>query len=143
MSCADWGIEVTRTEVLDVDVDANTKTAMQQQLNAERERRAVVRGAEGEKEAKQLQADAELYTAQKLAEAKRTLADADAYSTTVVAEAIKKGGQPAIDFEIVKKQVEAIEKLSQSPNSKLLILPTDVTKVLGSLQSIVEVLARK
>jgi regulator of protease activity HflC (stomatin/prohibitin superfamily) len=143
VSCADWGIQVTRTEVLDVDVDANTKTAMQQQLNAERERRAVVRGAEGEKEAKQLQADAELYTAQKLAEAKRTLADADAYSTTVVAEAIKKGGQPAIDFEIVKKQVEAIEKLSQSPNSKLLILPTDVTKVLGSLQSIVEVMARK
>lgn len=142
-SCVDWGIEVTRTEVLDVEVDAITKTAMQQQLNAERERRAAVRRAEGEKEARQLEADAELYTAQKLAEAKRMLADADAYSTTVVAGAIKDGGQPAIDFEIVKRQVEAIEKLSQSKNSKLLILPTDITKVLGSLQSIAEALGRK
>ena len=142
-SCLDWGIEITRTEVLDVDVDSNTKTAMQQQLNAERERRAAVRLAEGEKEAKQLQADAELYTAQKLAEAKRTLADADAYSTTVVAEAIKEGGQPAIDFEIIKRQVEAMQEISKSPNSKLLIMPTDVTKVFGSIQSIAEALGRK
>jgi regulator of protease activity HflC (stomatin/prohibitin superfamily) len=42
-SCKDWGIEVTRTEVLDVDVDANTKTAMQQQLNADIRPRLLLR----------------------------------------------------------------------------------------------------
>jgi regulator of protease activity HflC (stomatin/prohibitin superfamily) len=35
-ACEVWGVEITRTEVLDVEVDANTKSAMQKQLNAER-----------------------------------------------------------------------------------------------------------
>ena len=38
----DWGIEVTRAEILDVDLDAQTREAMMQQLNAERARRAQV-----------------------------------------------------------------------------------------------------
>ena len=47
-ACSVWGIEITRTEVLDVTVDDQTRSAMQQQLNAERERRAAVTKAEGE-----------------------------------------------------------------------------------------------
>jgi regulator of protease activity HflC (stomatin/prohibitin superfamily) len=44
----DWGIEVTRAEILDVNLDQATRDAMLQQLNAERERRAVVTRAEGQ-----------------------------------------------------------------------------------------------
>ena len=44
-----WGIEVTRTEITDVEVDEDTKKAQRQQLNAERARRAAVAEAEGEK----------------------------------------------------------------------------------------------
>ena len=43
----DWGIEVTRAEILDVNLDQATRDAMLQQLNAERERRAAVTRAEG------------------------------------------------------------------------------------------------
>lgn len=42
-----WGIEVTRAEVLDVNLDEATRAAMLQQLNAERARRAAVMEAEG------------------------------------------------------------------------------------------------
>ena len=134
-TCSDWGIEITRTEILDVDVDDNTKRAMQQQINAERERRATVMAAEGKKQAAQLEADAELYTAQKQAEAKRTLADAEAYSTNVIAEAINDNGHTAIDFEIRKKQVEAVGELSSSQNSKIIVLPNDVISALTSAAS--------
>jgi regulator of protease activity HflC (stomatin/prohibitin superfamily) len=58
-----WGIEVTRAEILDVNLDQATRDAMLQQLNAERERRAAVTRAEGQKRAVELNADAELYAA--------------------------------------------------------------------------------
>jgi len=53
-----WGVEITRSEITDVQVDEQTKQAQRQQLNAERERRATVARAEGEKRSIELQADA-------------------------------------------------------------------------------------
>jgi regulator of protease activity HflC (stomatin/prohibitin superfamily) len=142
-ACSIWGIEITRTEVLDVSVDQSTRTAMQQQLNAERERRAAVTKAEGERQSQQLMADANLYTAQKEAEARRVLADADAYSTSTVGEAIQRNGQSAVDFEIKKQQINSIGELAKSPNSKLIIIPTDVTRSLGTLETILEMVRQK
>lgn len=135
-TCADWGVDITRTEILDVGVDASTTKAMQQQINAERERRASVMAAEGRKKSIELEAEAKLYTAQKEAEAKRTLADADAYTTSTIAEAIKNGGDLAIQFEIQKRQVEAIGQLSTSPNSKIIILPNDIIQSLSSIKGV-------
>jgi len=139
-ACGVWGIEITRTEVLDVSVDSATRTAMQQQLNAERERRAAVTKAEGDRQAQQLKADGELYTAQKHAEGRRVLADAEAYATRTVGDSIRDNGQAAIDFEIRKKQIEGLTELGRSPNTKLLVLPTDVTQTLGTVAAVVEAL---
>ena len=80
----DWGIEVTRAEILDVNLDQQTRQAMLQQLNAERARRAQVTEAEGQKRAVELHADAELYEAEQQAKARRISADAEAYATQVV-----------------------------------------------------------
>jgi len=135
-TCSDWGVDITRTEILDVDVDENTKKAMQQQINAERERRAVVMAAEGTKKSAELTADAELYTAQKQADAKRLLADADAYATKTISEAINNEGESAIKFEIQKRQVEAIGQLSSSDNSKVILLPNDIISALSSVKNI-------
>ena len=137
-ACAIWGIEITRTEVLDVSVDAATRAAMQQQLNAERERRAAVTKAEGDRQAQQLKADAELYTAQKQAEARRVLAEAEAYATTQVGTAIQSNGQPAVDFEIMKQQILGLAEIAKSPNSKLVVIPSDITKSLGGLAVLLE-----
>ena len=56
----DWGIEVTRAEILDVNLDEATRAAMLQQLNAERARRAQVTEAEGKRRAVELAADGDL-----------------------------------------------------------------------------------
>lgn len=135
----DWGIQVTRAEVLDINLDEQTRDAMLQQLNAERARRAAVAKAEGEKRALELRADAELYQAQKVAEAKRIQADADAYTTNTIAEAIRNNGMEAIQFEIAKRQVDAMGSLIASQGAKTILLPADLAqsfqnaaKLLGS-----------
>ncbi len=122
----DWGIAVTRAEVLDINLDNATREAMMQQLNAERARRAAVTSAEGQKRAMELKADAELYTAQKLAEARRISAEADAYATEVVAQAIHTHGTAAIEFEIRKRQVEAFAKMTDSQGRQTIVLPADL-----------------
>lgn len=128
----DWGIAVTRAEVLDINLDAATREAMLQQLNAERARRAAVTAAEGEKRAMELRADAELYTAQKLAEARRISAEADAYATEVVARAIATHGTAAVEFEIRKRQVEAFSKLAASEGRQVIVLPADLAEAFGT-----------
>ena len=148
-----WGLEITRTEIVDVVVDEQTKAAQRQQLNAERERRALVAKAEGDKRALELAADAELYQAQQTAAAVRVTADADAYATRqkaaadaeqtrLLAEAIANDGQPAADFEIRKRQVEAIADLASASNAKTVVLPTQVVGVLGALESIASLTGR-
>ncbi len=140
-----WGVEVTRTEILDVLVDEKTKESQRQQLNAERERRATIAKAEGDKRSVELKADAELYEAQKQAEAVKVQADADAYSvkikaeadaeqTRLIAEAIKNDGQPAINYEIMKRQVDGLAEVASSNQTKTLVVPTDITKALGTLE---------
>jgi regulator of protease activity HflC (stomatin/prohibitin superfamily) len=122
----EWGIVLTRVEILEVDVDQDTRQAMQLQLNAERNRRALVREAEGKKQATELDADAQLYAAQRQAEAKKLTAEAEAYAVSVVAQAISGGGSSAVDFEIRKLQAQAVQELSKGSNSKIVLVPTDV-----------------
>lgn len=140
-----WGIDITRTEITDVIIDDQTKEAQRQQLNAERERRAVIARAEGEKRAIELAAEAKLFEAQKEADAIKVKADADAYAvkvkagadaeqTRVVAAAIADNGQPAIEFEVMKRQVNALSDIASADNAKTIILPTDVTGVLGAIE---------
>ena len=131
----EWGIVLTRIEILDVTIDDETKDAMQKQLNAERNRRATVTMAEGDKQATQLGADAELYKSQRLAEAKRVLADAEAYAVNVVSAAINSGGEGAINFELKKIQAQAIQSLGASQSSKIILLPSDVLESLSSTAS--------
>lgn len=127
----EWGILLTRVEILEVDVDPETKQAMQLQLNAERNRRALVREAEGKKQATELDADAQLYAAQKEAEAKKVRAEAEAYAVSVVSQAISAGGQSAVEFEVKKIQAQAVQELGRSSNSKIVLVPTDVVSSLS------------
>ncbi|MDP5360360.1 MAG: SPFH/Band 7/PHB domain protein [Paracoccaceae bacterium] len=121
----DWGIEVTRAEILDVNLDQQTRNAMLQQLNAERARRAQVTEAEGKKRAVELQSDAELYAAEQEAKARRVLADAEAYATQVVAGAIAENGLEAAQYQVALKQVEALQALGTSAGSQTVILPAN------------------
>lgn len=119
----DWGIEVTRAEILDVNLDEATRAAMLQQLNAERARRAQVTEAEGRKRAVELAADAELYAAQQQAKAKRVTAEAEAFATEVIAGAIAKNGLEAAQYQVALKQVEALAEVGKGAGKQTVLLP--------------------
>ncbi|MDA7550899.1 SPFH/Band 7/PHB domain protein, partial [Rhodobacteraceae bacterium] len=119
----DWGIEVTRAEILDVNLDEATRAAMLQQLNAERARRAQVTEAEGQKRSVELAADAELYQSEQTAKARRIQADAEAYATQVVAKAIAENGLEAAQYQVALKQVEALTAVGQGAGSQTVIVP--------------------
>lgn len=149
-----WGIEFTRTEITDVIVDEATKEAQRLQINAERKRRAVVTEAEGEKRSIELKAEAELFKSQKEADAVRITAEAEAYAvvkkaqadadqTKLLAGAIAKNGMPAIEFEVAKRQIEAMSQLASAGNSKTLTLPSEATAALGALSSLLAVANEK
>lgn len=119
----DWGIEVTRAEILDVNLDQATRDAMLQQLNAERARRAQVTEAEGKRRAVELAADADLYAAEQSAKARRVEADAEAYATEVVAKAIRENGVEAAQYQVALKQVEALNALGTGGGKQTIIVP--------------------
>lgn len=120
----DWGVEVTRAEILDVNLDEATRAAMLQQLNAERARRAQVMEAEGRKRSVELAADAALYAAEQEAKARRVTADAEAYATGVIAAAIAANGLEAAQFQIAQKQVAALAEVAKGNGQQTMLIPT-------------------
>ncbi|MCB5408826.1 SPFH domain-containing protein [Pseudogemmobacter faecipullorum] len=128
----DWGVEVTRAEILDVNLDDATRSAMLQQLNAERARRAQVTEAEGKKRAVELQADAELYQAEQQAKAKRVTADAEAYATGVIAEAISRNGLEAAQYQVALAQVGALESMAKGGGKQTILVPANALEAFSN-----------
>ena len=120
-----WGIEVTRAEILDVNLDQATRDAMLQQLNAERARRAQVTEAEGTRRAVELQADADLYAAEQAAKARRITAEAEAYANEIVAKSIREHGVEAAQYQVALKQVEGLVKVAEGEGRQMVILPAN------------------
>jgi regulator of protease activity HflC (stomatin/prohibitin superfamily) len=127
----EWGVEVTRAEILDVALDEQTRNAMLQQLNAERARRAQVMEAEGKKRAVELGADADLYAADQAAKARRLTADAEAYATGVIAGAIKENGLEAAQFQVALKQVEALQAIAAGAGKQTILVPANALEAFG------------
>ncbi|SOH92442.1 Regulator of protease activity HflC, stomatin/prohibitin superfamily [Monaibacterium marinum] len=134
----DWGIEVTRAEILDVDLDEATRAAMLQQLNAERARRAQVTEAEGRRRSVELAADADLYAAEQAAKARRIGADAEAYATQVVAGAIAQHGLEAAQYQVALKQVEALAAVGQGEGNQTIVLPASAVEAFGDAFSLLK-----
>ena len=144
-----WGIKVNRIELKDIQPPRDLIDSMARQMKAEREKRAnileaegfrqaEILRAEGEKQGAILQAEGKREAAFREAEARERLAEAEAKATQMVSDAISKGDVQAINYFVAQKYVEALGKFAESPNQKLMILPTEVTGVIGSIAGIAE-----
>ncbi len=123
----DYGINISRAEITDVELKPETERAMGEVLEAERQRRAAIMRAEGEKRAVELRADAALYERQKEAEALLITAQATADANRLIREGMADGGDAAARFQIAERQIEAFARLAASANSKIIVLPGDAT----------------
>ncbi len=119
-----YGIRISRSEITDVKLNETTQKAMAEVLAAERERRAAITRAEGVRRATELNADAELYEAQRRADGILAIARANAESNRVIADSlVGDNAREALVFQTARMQVEALEGLSKSDNAKLIMLP--------------------
>lgn len=145
-----WGVKVTRVEIRDISPPRDLVDAMARQMKAERDKRALILEAEGEREAaiqvadgqkesEILKAEGDLQAARKSAEARERLAEAEARATEVVSEAIAHGDPRAINYFVAQKYVEALGKLAESNNNKVMMIPLEASSVIGSIAGIGEI----
>jgi regulator of protease activity HflC (stomatin/prohibitin superfamily) len=128
----DWGLTVKSVEIQDIKPSPNMQHAMEMQASAERERVALVTKSEGEKQAIILNAEARLEAARKDAEAQEVAAKASAASIRLIAEAVKENNTSAT-FLLGDRYIQAMQKLSTSENSKLVLLPGDLVGAVKAL----------
>jgi regulator of protease activity HflC (stomatin/prohibitin superfamily) len=128
----DWGLTVKSVEIQDIKPSANMQHAMEMQASAERERVALVTRSEGEKQALILNAEARLEAARKDAEAQEIAAKASAESMRIIGEAVKDSNSSAT-FLLGDRYIQALQKLSTSENSKLVLLPGDLIAAVKNL----------
>lgn len=147
-----WGVKVARIEIKDLQPPPDITNAMARQMKAERERRAVITEADGEKQAqiaraegsKQsaiLQAEGRREAAYRDSEARERSAQAEAKATQMVSDAIEAGSTTAINYFVAQKYVEAFGKLAESPNQKTVIVPAEMSALVGTLGGIQELIA--
>jgi regulator of protease activity HflC (stomatin/prohibitin superfamily) len=145
-----WGVKVTRIEIKDILPPADLAGAMARQMKAEREKRAAVLEAEGlrqaeilraegQKQAQILAAEGRKEAAFRDAEARERSAEAEAKATTMVSEAIGRGDLAAANFLVAEKYIEAVRALATAPNQKVLIIPTELGGLAGTLGGIAEI----
>jgi len=128
----DWGLTVKSVEIQDIKPSHNMQEAMERQAAAERERVAVVTEAEGAKQSLILNAEARLEAARKDAEAQMVAAKASAESIKLITEAVKENNASAM-FLLGDRYINALQNMSNSDNSKIVVMPGDLVGAVKSL----------
>lgn len=154
-----WGVKVTRYEVKNIIPPQSIKSAMEKQMRAEREKRALVAQSEGEKQAKINVAEGEKQELIKRSEGEKQrrineamgraaeiekVAEATAKGIREIASAInEQGGQDAVNLRVAEQYISEFGNLARTNNS--LIIPSNLSDMAGMIASAMTVIqqARK
>ena len=149
-----WGVKVNRVELQDITPPESVRRAMEQQMQAERERRAKILKAEGDKTSKILysegekeaqinqakaQKESQILMAQGEAEAKILQAKAEAEAIEKLAEAIKGTSSDPASYQIALKYIETLKEMASGKDNKTVYIPYEATSLLGSLGGLKEI----
>ncbi|MDB3999689.1 hypothetical protein N9448_08745, partial [Litorivicinus sp.] len=84
--------------------------------------------------------DGELYKETKQAEALKITSEARSYELATIAQVIAEHGKATIDYDVAIKQVKAMSDIGSSESTKSVILPTNITESLGTIETVLEYL---
>ena len=134
-----WGVRVVRVEIKRIDPPADVTQSMHQQMKAEREKRAAILDADGERQAQILKAEGEAEAVKRVADAERYKLEVEATgqgnAITTVFNAIK-DAEPD-DKLIAIQYLEALKVIADGESSKV-FLPYEASGVLGALGGVRE-----
>ncbi len=130
-----WGVRVNRVELKSIDPPASVQGAMEQQMRAERDRRATILTAEGVKQSAILTAEGEkqsqILKAEGDAQAAILTAEGEARAILQVFGAIHEGNP---DPKLLAYQyLQMLPEIANGSSSKLWVVPTEFTAALGSI----------
>lgn len=153
-----WGVKVNRVEIQDITPPPDITAAMEKQMRAERDRRAMMLVAEGAKGAKILEAEgikeAEINTAEgnKQSSILRAEGEAQALERIATAEAaviekIKSAlpGSPndSTNYIVALRYLESLKAMTSGKDNKVIYMPYEASGILGSLGGIAQMLQKK
>ncbi len=153
-----WGVKVNRVELQDITPPNSVRDAMEQQMQAERKRRAEILRAEGEKQSAILQSEgeraavvnqaeaaksAEILRAEAEARAVLLRAEAEAEAIRRVTEAMKETGADPASYLLATKYIETLNQMVSGKDNKTIYMPYEATNLLGSLGGIKDLFTPK
>jgi regulator of protease activity HflC (stomatin/prohibitin superfamily) len=152
-AAASWGVKVLRYEIKDLTPPAEILRAMQAQITAEREKRAVIATSEGSRQQainvaigareaaiakSEGEKQAEINVAQGEAQATLVNAEANAKAIRMIAEAIESpGGLSAVNLRVAEHYINAFAHLARTNNT--LIMPANVADMAGLIATAMKV----
>ncbi len=141
-AATNWGIKVTRVEISDISVPNEIQRSMNMQMEAEREKRAIETKARADKEAVIRKAEGFKQEQILTAEAIERMADAKRYEQEQIAAGQQEAmrlinismiqNEKAAEFLLAKDRIEAFKALAESNSTNKMILPYEVTQMIGS-----------
>ena len=152
-----WGVKVNRVELQDINPPADIQAAMEKQMKAEREKRAVILESEGLKQSAILKAQGEKEAAINKAEGEKQAAilkadgekqarilqaDGEKEAIKMIIDALAQNGQ-ADKYLIAMKYLETLKQITSGRDNKVIYLPYEATGVLSSIDGIKEMLTAK
>ena len=147
-----WGIKVNRVELQDITPPESVLTAMEKQMQAERNKRATILTSEGKKASDILQSEGEkmatinraeaqkqqaILKAEGEAQARIRKAEAEAIAIRKITEAVGDSTNPA-NYLLAQKYIQMLQQLADGEKTKTVYLPYEATNLLGSIGGIKE-----
>ncbi|MCI6839751.1 MAG: SPFH domain-containing protein [Prevotella sp.] len=145
-----WGIKVNRVELQDITPPESVLTAMEKQMQAERNKRATILTSEGKKASDILQSEGEkmatinraealkqqaILKAEGEAQARIRKAEAEAIAIQKITEAVGKTTNPA-NYLLAQKYIQMLQQIAEGDKTKTVYLPYEATNLMGSIGGI-------
>lgn len=146
-----WGVKVSRVELQEVNPPRDIQIAMEKQMRAERDRRAIILESEGEKRAAILRAEGEqesrvlkakgiaesrILEAEGEAQARLKVAQAEAQAIELVQHAVP--GKDPLPYMVAREYMKTLPEMMKDKEGKMIVVPYESSGLIGSLTTIKE-----